>query len=60
MKAYIITSGSIFGLITAAHIARIFAEGPHVAGNPSFIALTIVAAALTFWAWRVFKVLPRL
>jgi len=59
MKAYIITSGSIFGLITLAHIARIFAEGPHLAANPLFVILTIAAAALCFWAWRVLKLLSR-
>jgi hypothetical protein len=59
MKAYIITSGSIFGLITLAHIARIFAEGPHLAADPFFIFLTILAASLCFWAWRVLKLSSR-
>jgi hypothetical protein len=60
MKAYIITSGSIFGLITLAHIARIFAEGPRLAADPFFIFLTILAASLCFWAWRVLKLSSRL
>jgi hypothetical protein len=55
MKAYIITSGAIFGLITLAHIARIFAEGLSLAANPLFIALTVVAGALCFWSWRVLR-----
>jgi hypothetical protein len=53
MKAYIITTGAIFGLITLAHIARAFAEGPHLATEPLFIVLTVAAAALCFWAWRL-------
>jgi hypothetical protein len=53
MKAYIITTGAIFGLITLAHIARVFAEGPHLAREPLFVLLTVAAAALCFWAWRL-------
>jgi hypothetical protein len=27
MKAYLITTGLVFGAIVAAHVARVFAEG---------------------------------
>ena len=53
MKAYIITTGVVFGLITVAHVCRAFAEGPRVATDPRFVGLTIFAAALSFWAWRL-------
>jgi len=53
MKAYLITTGTVFGLITLAHIWRIFAEGSHLATDPLFLFLTFVAAALCFWAWRL-------
>ncbi len=55
MKAYLITTGAVFGLITLAHIARIVAEGPHLATNPLFVLLTVVAAALCFWAIRLLR-----
>ena len=58
MKAYIIITGAIFGLIVVAHIARMFAEGPAVIG-PVYILLTIAAAALCFWAWRLLRTLAR-
>ena len=59
MKAYLITSGTIFGLITVAHIWRAVAEGRHVAADPFFMALTLLAAALSIWAWRLVTRIPR-
>ena len=34
MKAYLVTTGSIFGLIVLAHILRIIEEGQHLARDP--------------------------
>jgi hypothetical protein len=59
MKAYVITTGVIFGLITLAHIWRMFAEGLHLATNPFFVFLTLVAAALCCWAWRLARISSR-
>jgi hypothetical protein len=53
MKAYLITTGTVFGLITVAHIWRAVAEGAHMAKDPVFVLLTIATAALSFWAWRL-------
>ena len=53
MKAYVVTSGTIFGLIVLAHLLRVVAEGSHVARDPVFILLTIAAGSLSYWAWRV-------
>jgi hypothetical protein len=55
MKAYLITTGTVFGLITLAHIWRVIVEGPHLATNPVFVLLTFAAAALCVWAWRLLK-----
>jgi uncharacterized membrane protein len=54
MKAYVITTGAVFGLLILAHIWRIFAE-PHLATDPWFILITVAAAALCFWAWRLLR-----
>ena len=51
MKAYLITTATVFGLITVAHVARVFAEGPHMASDPFFLAITLLAAGLSIWAW---------
>jgi hypothetical protein len=52
MKPFLITAGTIFALIVVAHIARIAAE-PEMAKEPWFWLLTVVAAALSWWAWRL-------
>jgi hypothetical protein len=54
MKAFLVTAGTVFGLITLAHIGRVIAEGPHLATDPVFILLTLLAAGLSAWAWRLF------
>jgi hypothetical protein len=58
MKPFLVTTGTVFGLIVVAHIARVVAE-PRMAGEPSFWLLTVIAAALSIWAWRLFWVSRR-
>jgi hypothetical protein len=55
MKAYVMTTGAVFGLLTLAHIWRIVAEGLHPLMSPWFIVTTLMAAALCGWAWRLFR-----
>ena len=52
MRAYLMTTGAIFGLITVAHIWRIIVE-PHLAMEPWYVLLTLVAAGLCLWAVRL-------
>ena len=59
MKAYLITTGAVFGLITVLHIWRAFVEGPRMAKDPWFILLTLLTAALCLWACRLLKRSPR-
>ena len=54
MKAYVITSGAIFALITIAHIAHMAME-THVLREPFFLVLTLLAAALSIWAFVVLR-----
>jgi uncharacterized membrane protein len=58
MKAYVITTGVVFGLLTLAHLWRIIVER-HLATDPIFILITIIAASLCVWAWRVLRVSAR-
>jgi hypothetical protein len=60
VKAYVVTTGTVFALIVAAHIWRALEEEPEVAKSPVYIILTAVAACLALWAWRVLKTMPRL
>lgn len=53
MKAYLVTTGTVFGLITIAHVLRMMVEGLHLAREPLYIFLTLAAAGLSIWAWRL-------
>ena len=59
MKAYIMTTGAVFGLIVVAHIWRVAEEGLALAKDPLYIVLTLAAAGLCFWAWRLLRLMPR-
>ena len=59
MKAYVLITGIVFGLILAAHVARIFAEGPHLLKEPVFMFTSILSVVLVAWAWRVFRQLSQ-
>jgi hypothetical protein len=51
-------TGVLFGLVTVAHVARMFAE-PNLATDPGYLLLTLAAAALCLWAWRLLRLRPR-
>jgi hypothetical protein len=51
VKAYLITSGVIFGLIPVLHVWKAIAEGPQTAKNPVFILSTATAAGMCVWAF---------
>ncbi len=55
MKAYLATSGAVFGLIVLAHIARIAMEGLHVILQPAFAFGTVVALGMSVWSTILFK-----
>ena len=58
MRAYVVTTGFIFGLLVVAHVWRAVVEGPHLATDPWYILITLAAAGLCLWAWRVLKSAP--
>ncbi len=62
MKAYLITTGTLFALLALAHLLRTVAEWPRLASNPWFLlegpGIGVVAAALGFWAYRLLRAAP--
>jgi len=52
MKAFLVTSGTVFALVVVAHILRLGFE-PDKSKDPFFVLLTVAAGALSFWAWRL-------
>jgi hypothetical protein len=55
MKAFLITTGSLFGLMAIVHIWRAIDEWPHQGLSVGFVfemtALIALPAALSVWAW---------
>lgn len=56
MKAYLVVTGTLFGLVGVAHLLRLFVEGQPLS-DPWFlgvnVALFIVGAGLAVWAMRL-------
>jgi hypothetical protein len=50
MKAYVMTTGTVFGLLTLAHLWRLVEEGSHLA-TPWYILITAAAAILSGWGF---------
>ncbi len=63
MKAYLLTTGTIFGLMAIMHVLRSISEWQSLKTNPvefiSMAALGALAAALCVWAFRLFQRQPR-
>jgi hypothetical protein len=55
MKAFLNTTGTIFGLMTVVHVWRAIDEWPHQGASLGFIlgmtALIAVPGALSVWSW---------
>ena len=58
MKAYVIITGAVFGLLTLVHIWCAIVEHS-VLTEPWWILITLVAAALCVWAVRLLVRWPR-
>jgi hypothetical protein len=59
MKAYLVTTGILFGLLAVLHVWRAIAEWPHSAVTLGFMlgmaALVAVPGVLSWWAWRLLR-----
>jgi hypothetical protein len=59
MKAYLVTTGALFGLLAIAHVVRMFNERPDLASSPWYILITVATAVLSVWAWRLLRLMSR-
>jgi len=63
MKAYLITTATLFGLLALAHVWRTIAEWSRLAHDRGLLVegpvIGLVAAALSIWAWRLLRVAAR-
>lgn len=59
MKAYLVTTGTLFALLVLVHVWRIIEEGPRLARDPWFIGISVAAVGLCLWAWRLLRLPTR-
>ena len=55
MRAYVLTSGLIFFALALAHAARLVQEGAAPLGEPIFVVTTLLAFAMTIWAFLIWR-----
>jgi hypothetical protein len=59
MKAYVLTTGSLFGLIGLLHASQIVLHWQRILSDGEFAAenliLTAIAAGLAVWAFRLVR-----
>jgi hypothetical protein len=55
MKAYVTTTGVVFGLLFVVHIWRVIVEGTQLARDPFWVLITALAGALCIWSLLVLR-----
>jgi hypothetical protein len=55
VRAYVVTTGIVFGLLVLAHLWRVVAESPALAREPFFVGVTLAAAGLCLWAMLLLR-----
>jgi len=55
MRTYLLVTGIVFALLALAHVWRVIEERSSLAKDPWFLIITIVAAAFSFWAFRLYS-----
>lgn len=63
MRAYLVTTAIVFALVVALHIARLIGEWSSITSDGGALATTVatalLAAALSIWAIRLLREMPR-
>ena len=62
MKAYLVTTSTLFALFALLHVWRVVAEWPRATVDAAFAllmaAVIVVPGVLSWWAWRLLRRLP--
>ncbi len=63
MKAYLIITGLLFGLLASAHLVLTIVEWRRLTADPWFVVqgpgIGVIAAVLSLWAWRLLRIMAR-
>lgn len=57
MKAYLLTTGGLFGLMAALHVYVVIAHWQTLAADPWPVVVLALCGALSVWAWRLVRAL---
>lgn len=57
MRTYLATTGALFALLVLAHVWRATIE-PNLVRDPWFLIFSVLAAALSVWAFSLFRTAP--
>jgi hypothetical protein len=55
MRAYLLTTGIVFALLALVHVWRFIEERDTLGKDPHFLIITVLAAAFSFWAFRLYS-----
>lgn len=58
MRAYLAVTTVLFGLLALLHLWRAIEERSHLATDPWFLIITVVAALLSVWGCRLLMAGP--
>jgi hypothetical protein len=58
-RAYVAVTGVVFLFMFAAHVARVFAEGPGILHEPIIILTTLLSVGVAVWALLLLIGRPR-
>lgn len=59
MKAYLTVTAALFGLLAIVHLWRAIQESSHLASDPWFLIITVIAGLLAGWGFRLLAVQRR-
>ncbi len=55
MRVYVLTTGIVFALLALVHVWRFYEERSSLARDPHFLIITVIAAGLSIWAFRLYS-----
>ena len=55
MRAYVATTGALFGLLVTVHLWRALDIEPNLTRDPWFLLVTLASGALCVWAFILLR-----
>jgi hypothetical protein len=59
VKTYLLVTSIAFALLAFMHVWRVVAESSALMRDPWFVLITVISAALSVWAFRLWRQAPR-